>query len=206
MAEVASALAGSPPASCPGATPFLATGQTTCWNTVGTVIACAGTGQDGDVKAGAALSYTDNGDGTITDNNTGLMWEKKSDDGTIHDKDTTYTWTNAFAVFIAGLNGGGGFAGYTDWRLPNYKELTSILNLENGNPAVSPAFNTACAGACTVTSFFPPCSCTAAALYWSSSSSAEIPSTAWSVDFFDGTVDAGPKGDTLRVRAVRGGL
>ena len=49
---------------------------------VGTVIPCAGTGQDGDIQAGATLSYTDNGDGTITDNNTGLMWEKKSDDGT----------------------------------------------------------------------------------------------------------------------------
>ncbi len=63
---------------------FPATGQTTCWNSAGTVIACAGTGQDGDIRAGATLSYTDNGDGTITDNNTGLMWEKKSRDGSVN--------------------------------------------------------------------------------------------------------------------------
>ncbi len=75
---------------------FPATGQTTCYTSGGAVTPCAGTGQDGDVQAGATLSYTDNGDGTITDNNTGLMWEKKSDDGSIHDKDTTYTWDNAF--------------------------------------------------------------------------------------------------------------
>ena len=61
----------------------------------------------------------DNGDGTITDTKTGLMWEKLSDDGSIHDKDTAYTWANAFAVKVATLNGGGGFAGHTDWRVPN---------------------------------------------------------------------------------------
>src|SRR5262245_21387303 len=102
---------------------FPATGQTKCWDSRGAVIACPGTGQDGDIRAGAALSYTDNVDGTITDNNTGLMWEKQSDDGSIHDRDTTYSWANAFAVHIAGLNAGAGFAGHTDWRLPNIREL-----------------------------------------------------------------------------------
>jgi hypothetical protein len=60
----------------------LKTGQTTAY----------GTGSDGDLQKGTARSYTDNGDGTITDNVTGLMWEKKSDDGGIHDKDNMYTW------------------------------------------------------------------------------------------------------------------
>ena len=60
----------------------LKTGQTTAY----------GTGSDGDLQKGASRSFTDNGDGTITDNTTGLMWEKKSDDGSIHDKDNTYTW------------------------------------------------------------------------------------------------------------------
>jgi len=45
-----------------------------------------------DAQAGATLSYTDNGDGTITDNNTRLMWEKKDDSGGIHDQDNGYTW------------------------------------------------------------------------------------------------------------------
>jgi hypothetical protein len=80
-----------------------ATGQTKCWDTSGNSINCSGTGQDGDIQAGAPLSYTDNGDGTITDNNTQFVWEKKDDSGGIHDKDNTYTWNDAFA-FIAALN------------------------------------------------------------------------------------------------------
>src|SRR5215510_10778276 len=63
---------------------FPATGQTTCWDSSGTLIPCAGTGQDGDTRAGAPLAYTDNGDGTITDDDTGLMWEKQGNaDGTV---------------------------------------------------------------------------------------------------------------------------
>jgi cysteine-rich repeat protein len=85
---------------------FPATGRTTCWNTAGAVISCAGTGQDGDLQKGSALAYVDNGDGTITDSNTGLMWEKLSADGTIHDWNNLYTWDDAFAVKIATLNGG----------------------------------------------------------------------------------------------------
>ena len=85
------------------------------------------------------------------------MWKKLSDDGSIHDKDTTYTWTNAFATKVAALNGGGGFAGYTDWRVPNRNELESLVNVGAVNPAVFPAFNTSCAPACTVLI----CSCTA---------------------------------------------
>ena len=99
-----------------------------------------GTGSDGDLQKGAARSFTDNGDGTITDNMTGLMWEKKSDDGTIHDKDNTYTWGltsspytmngTMVTTFLAALNGGGGFAGHTDWRIPN-----SIRAGEHREPA-----------------------------------------------------------------------
>jgi hypothetical protein len=97
------------------------------------------------------LSYTDNGDGTITDDNTGLQWEKKSDDGSIHDKDTTYTWDDAFDVHVAGLNTDN-FAGHNDWRLPNVKGLQSIVNYQFRNPAVSDAFKTPCLLGATVTS------------------------------------------------------
>lgn len=73
-----------------------ATGETLCWPEVSDPpIPCEGTGQDGDIQAGAPLSYTDNGDGTITDNNTKLMWEKKDDSGGVHDKDNTYTFAAA---------------------------------------------------------------------------------------------------------------
>ena len=187
---VACGVSGPPPPPPPPA--FPATGQTTSYTA----------GDDGDVQAGAPLSYTDNGDGTITDNNTGLMWEKKSADGTtIHDKDTQYTWANAFAVHIAGLNAGGGFAGHIDWRLPNVKELQSIVNYENASPSVSSAFNTSCSATCTVLT----CSCTAASGYWSSSTAAGLPS-AWFVNFTGGEVAEFGKSAFLPVRAVRGGL
>src|SRR5262245_39207213 len=215
MAGVAGALAGQGGASpCP-ASELPATGQTTCWNASGTAIACAGTGQDGDIRAGRALSYTDNGDGTITDNTTGLMWEKKSLDGSLHNASAVYTWESAFA-FIVQLNAGSGFAGHTDWRLPNAKELQSIVNFEHSGPAVSPAFNTGCVEACTVLT----CSCTAWTLapgsnqpfgYWSSTTVARGPKLAWFVVFVDGSVVAGDTGDlgfkgfTMAVRAVRGG-
>ena len=114
------ALAGLGPGitqDCVGS--LLATGQTICWDSVGRDIPCSGTGHDGEIQAGATLAYVDNGDGTITDLNTGLMWEKKSDDGTIHDWGNVYDWDSAVAVHVAGLNDPNvAFAGYVDWRMP----------------------------------------------------------------------------------------
>jgi len=191
-----------------GATPnakafrgFPATGQMTCWATSGTVVACGQSGQDGDIRGGAPLAYADNGDGTITDLNTGLTWEKKSDDGSIHDKDTRYNWSDAIGVHVAMLNSMS-FAGHNDWRLPNAKELQSLVDYENVNPAVASAFNTGCAFAgCTVQA----CSCTMAADYWSSTSNANVPINAWEVDFFAGFVRPADKTGGNFVRAVRGG-
>jgi len=185
---------------------FPATGQTTCNDSGGTVIPCAGTGQDGDIQAGATLKYKDNGNGTVTDRNTKLVWEKKSADGGIHEVNNTYTWPDAFAVHVATLNNscandenvacsvnadcagvGGkcGFAGKRDWRVPNVKELPSIVNYQNVRPAVSAAFNTNCVAGATVLTG----SCTAEFFYWSSTSNAGSPALAWSVDFVEGFVD-----------------
>ena len=180
---------------------FPAPGQTTCWNSGGDIVSCTGTGHDGEIQAGATLAYVDNSDGTITDTNTGLMWEKLSDDGTIHDWNNTYAWDDAFAVKVATLNGGGGFAGHIDWRVPNIKELQSIVNFQNIAPAVSAAFNTGCTPGCAVTS----CSCTQPAFYWSSSSGAGFPSLAWGVAFGYGYGLVDGKPYSLSVRAVRGG-
>jgi hypothetical protein len=186
---------------------LLRTGQVTSY----------GAGSDGDLQKGVAQGYTDNGDGTITDTKTGLVWEKKSDDDTIHDKDDTYTLGltvppyalngTAVTTFLATLNGGGGFAGHTDWRLPNQTELESIRNLQNVNPAVAAVFNTNCGAnssgndGCTVTT----CSCTNPDIHWSSSTYVGSPELAWEANFGDGTVDADYKDTEYYVRAVRGG-
>ncbi len=190
---------------------LLETGQTQCDDGTGTLGACPGSppGQDGAVPAGAARSYTDNGDGTITDNVTGLMWEKLSNDGSIHDGNASYLWYDAFDK-VAALNSGGGFAGYTDWRLPNVNELQSLVDyMRAANPLfgvpIDPVFHTGCfTPGCTVTT----CSCTRANIYWSSTSTQDFPTGAWIVDFFDGSVLSFEKSfflNTFYVRAVRGG-
>jgi len=169
---------------------FPATGQTIVFHA----------GDDGDVQAGATLSYTDNGDGTITDTNTKLVWEKKSADGSIHDKDNVYTRDDAF-THVATLNAMK-FAGFNDWRVPNAKELQSVVNYQNSNSAISLTFNTNCTAGVTVLNG----SCTAADNYWSSSTLVNGPAFTWGVGFHDGNVDAFPTAfSLLRVRAVRGG-
>ena len=124
----------------------LKTGQIQC-ETSNAMGVCPGNhaGQDGELQKGTARSYTDNGDGTITDNSTGLMWEKLTDDGSIHDKDNPYNWDNAFLVKIAALNTAPCFAGFCDWRLPKLNELQTLLDYGRFNAAgdrsIDPVFN-----------------------------------------------------------------
>jgi hypothetical protein len=191
-----------------GVQKFPASGQTTTY----------GPGSDADVQAGAALSYTDNGDGTITDRNTGLMWEKKDDSEGIHGRYNSYTWgmysepytMNGTVVtdFLATLNTPPCFAGYCDWRIPNVKELQSIIDYEvpYPGPTVNAAFHnaTGCEGCTDVT--LPSCSCSASILYWSSTTSRSYPFDAWVLSFSGGDVVNGTKSNNFPVRAVRGGL
>jgi hypothetical protein len=150
----------------------------------------------------------DNGDGTVTDNLTGLVWEKKDDAGGIHDKDNLYTWStgapwaengSAFTDFLSGLNGGGGFAGSNGWRLPTIAELQTIL-VEPYPCTIDP---------CIDVTFGP----TQSDYYWSASTYGGDPSYASYVFFlgatvFDngGLVIAYPKTNNGYVRAVRGGF
>ena len=110
-------------------------------------------------------------------------------------------------MHIVGLNAGGGFAGHTDWRVPNIMEIQTIVNHENVQPAVSSAFNTGCVAACTVLT----CSCTAVGTspYWSSTTYVPSPAYSWYLSFYDtgkGLGDNSLSGNLNFVRAVRGGL
>ena len=163
---------------------------------------------------------------TITDLNTGLMWEKKSDDGSIHDRNDTYTWCadanvdhscdNAsgpfsgtiVSVFLSTLNTPPCFGGHCDWRIPNRFELESILDLQNTTPAVDTVFNTGCAPDCTVDGAggTAMCSCTGLFYHWSSTSYPGVGSPgAWTVYFNVGSAGVSDKTYTYAVRAVRGG-
>lgn len=188
--------------TCSGMVGLPETGQTQCDQGAGTIGACPGSpsGQDGSVRAGLARSYTDNGNGTITDNVTGLMWEKLSNDGSIHDINHSYSWSTAVTTKIAALNGSG-FAGHTDWRVPNEVELESLVDFDRINPSIDPIFNTSCPLGCTVTT----CSCMLANDYWSSTSYQLDPINAWTVHFNIGEQFADPKTGFNQVRAVRGG-
>jgi hypothetical protein len=155
-----------------------------------------------------AERFVDNGDVTVTDNLTGLQWERKTDDAGLHDKDTFYTWTDngdanntdadgtAYTTFLAALNGGACFAGDCDWRLPTVLELQTIL----AGPfpcATSP---------CVDQTAFGPTSTDA---YWTATTVAGTPDFAWLILF--GTSQAGQvffngKFILRPVRAVRGGL
>jgi hypothetical protein len=114
------------------------------------------------------VRFIDNGDGTITDTRTRLMWEKKGSLDTEvnlsdpHDVDNLYFWRasgsppagSIFTDFLERLNNCssngativGGFAGHCDWRLPNIFELIGILDLNRGQcaggsgPCIDPAF------------------------------------------------------------------
>lgn len=174
--------------------------QTTCFDDIGEPIPCAGTGQDGDHQAGLARADVDNGDGTITDRLTGLMWEKLSNDSSIHDMDNVYlNHTGAFAK-IAALNLEA-YAGYSDWRLPNRRELDSILDLGRIFPAVGPAFHQGCSGSCSVLA----CSCTRSNPFWSSSTRHGMTDHVWVINFADGDVYEINRtgGSSYGVRAVR---
>lgn len=190
---------------------FPATGQESCWDYWGSPIDCAGTGHDGDIRAGAPLDYTDTGL-TIIDNNTQLEWQKQDDNGGFCggypgtlSKDCNHNWLGAF-WHVATLNANN-HAGYSDWRVPNVKELHSIVNYENFFPAVSEAFHdTEGEGQCTAGCTVETCSCTAGWYYWSSTSLNVDQYGAWHVEFTNGLVGGTVKTDGLRVRAVRGGL
>jgi hypothetical protein len=182
---------------------------------------------DGVVEAGEPLRFVDNGDGTVTDENTGLTWEKKDDAGGLHDKDNLYLWRwdndpmhDTIWDWLDDINaeGGTGFAGHDDWRIPNVKELFSLQNFGNF-PTVPAALNSNCIADCTVLTCSCTCSqgsfstpptidCVPPRDHWSSTSPPNGNASALAVEFQSGFVTPFSKdnGLRLRVRAVRGGL
>lgn len=173
-------------------------------------------GLSGSSTCGGVARHVDNGDGTVTDNLSGLMREKKGDNGDIHDKDTVRTWSTgspykgngtSFTTFLRdGLNAGAGFAGANDWRLPTLAELGTILLPEEipctTVPCVAPAFNSSCAPGCAATA----CSCHQSSCYWSATTRQGHASDAWHVYFNGRDVYYSSKTGNFYVRAVRSGF
>jgi hypothetical protein len=145
------------------------TGQAACYDAHGVEISCARTGQDGELQAGLSWPdprFTENGDGTITDNLTGLIWSADAKplgaDAAVADG-SAVTWQGALD-HIQKLNSQA-YLGFTDWRLPNRNELASLVNYSDStlswlsNHGVLNPQND----------------------YWSSSTFASSPDRAWNV-------------------------
>lgn len=133
-------------------------------------------------------AYQDNGDGTVTDTTTKLMWQRctaPSEEISCSLSAALYTWDDALA-YCNGLILGG----YTNWRTPNVKVLHSILDaVKTTDPTIN-------------TDYFPD---TQAAYYWSSTTFTGTPSYAWYVDFSIGIAMTSPisKQNTHYLRCVR---
>ena len=190
------------------------TGQTTCYNASGNIIACPSPGepfhgQDGNYTINAP-SYTDLGNGVVRDNVTGLHWEVKTSKDSVpnyddpRDADNTYTWCDTNPAtnggnqgncgdhdtmdFIAALNTAR-HGDFDDWRMPTVQELLSIADYGRYNPAIN-------------VSFFP--NMVAYHYYWSSTSDVYGPAYAWVMHNGYGNDDKGNKSGGLYVLAVRG--
>ena len=136
-----------------------------------------------------ASRFTDNGDGTVTDKATGLQWKRCSegqtwDGATCTGSATQHTWKQALR-----LADGASYAGKDDWRLPNLKELASIVERACYGPAID----------------LVPFPGTPSNGYWPSSPNAYYAGSAWSVDFRHGSDGVYYKGSGFHVRLVRGG-
>lgn len=118
---------------------LVASGQTTLYNNDGDVINSILTGeafygQDANYLKGESMSYTNNSNGTVTDNNTGLIWEEVPvPDG--------LTWDEA-VEYCDNLE----LAGHDDWRMPNIKELFSISDFSSGWPYLNTNYFTLATG------------------------------------------------------------
>ena len=138
----------------------------------------------------------------VKDNNTGLIWEVKTDDSSIHDKDNVYNWdynndsseseSNQLTIsstsqFIRELNNSE-FGNYSDWRLPTIKELAAIVNVQEYNLTINKQF-------------FPN---TVSSYYWSDTTYANDQSLAWCIYFNSINLIYQDKSNKYHVRAVRG--
>jgi hypothetical protein len=152
------------------------------------------TGQDGELQKGVAwpgTRFTDNSDGTVTDNLTGLIWLKNANCWGSVMWDAALLDANGQASGNCGLADGSS-AG--DWRLPNVRELQSLVDYGRFSPALPEGHPFT--GVQTGSTY-----------YWSSTSrvSAMFYGGAWGVSLFEGAIDTFDKSLGNYVWPVRGG-
>jgi hypothetical protein len=163
---------------------YLQTGQKNCYDTLGSIISCQGSGQDGELRKGITLPAErfECQDELVHDLLTGLTWTRNADLA-----EFPLTWQEALA-FVAGMNQGKAF-GHADWRMPNRRELRSLLHFETRNPALPPAH--------PFTNVFLN-------WYWTSTTAAINPAYAWYVHLEGARMFYGRKDQYYLLWPVRG--
>ncbi len=146
-----------------------------------------------------SVHYSDNGDGTVTDRYTGLVWQQTV-------SADTYTWEEALAS-VNTLNATGGYAGYTDWRLPNIRELLSLVDVA----IMQPCIHGVVFGLSALAPYTEPTTPDEPGIFWSSTSmhnsDPEKSTQAWDLhDVYSGIISYSPKTATEHILCVRGGL
>lgn len=143
------------------------------------------------VIAPAQAAFTDNGDGTVSDSETGLMWDQcswgQSGSDCSGGSASGHTWNEALNLAITANTAN--HKGYNDWRLPSRTELESLVDITTFNPAID-------------TTAFPN---TPSSWYWSSTVYTPDPAYAWGVNFDYGYTYAGGQSYDVHVRLVRSG-
>lgn len=138
------------------------------------------------------VRYVDDHDGTVTDKQTGLMWERcptgLSGEDCKTGKALQLNWQDTL-LQVNTVNQELGLGGYADWRLPNRKELASLADYICYSPAIN-------------INLFPT---TKNIGYWTSSPVADTPTSSWVVDFRYGTATPYLRRSARPFRLVRGG-
>lgn len=150
---------------------------------------------NGGLATTPTTNFQDNLDGTVTDLKTKLIW-KKCTEGQIWQSNNTckyetditpmFTWKEALEMANK-VNYSGGFASATNWRIPNVKELSSIIE----NTCYAPAINL---------NVFPV---SLAGIYWSATPYINANDYAWSVSFTYGENRMSYKHNYYLIRLVR---
>ncbi|MCO6411936.1 MAG: DUF1566 domain-containing protein [Thiogranum sp.] len=165
-------------------TGYLQTGQVTCHDASGREIDCAGSDQDGEFRRGVRWPtprFETDGQ-TVTDRLTGLGWCRNANLA-----EFPLMWQEALD-YVAQMNRDQAF-GYSDWRLPNRRELRSLISHRTSRPALPEGH--------PFTNLFQ-------GWYWSSTTAAISPAHAWYVDMAGGRMFYGGKDQSFLVWPVRG--
>lgn len=146
------------------------------------------------VPAWSAAPFTVNGDGTVTDETTSLVWDQcpYGLSGATCATGTAFTSTWDVALNASVAANAASYKGFSDWRVPNKNELESLATIDSyvaGEPFID-------------TAAFPG---TPLNGFWTSTTFAPVPSRAWIVDYTNGDPYGGLKTFTKYVRLVRSG-